>query len=129
MARRSSTASGGPLSVNDPRSPRPVSERFLNAAANAGIAREADYNDGELGGLLVQVTQRNGRRWSTADAFLRPARKRANLTVFTGAHALRRRAREGRASGVLFSAGGYPLTVHAEREVIIAAGALGRPSC
>ena len=93
----------GPLSVNDPRR-RACMERFLNAAANAGIAREADYNDGELGGLLgpghaAQRPALEHRRRLPA-----PARKRANLTVFTGAHALGRRARR-RASGVLFSAG------------------------
>ena len=75
---------GGPLNVADERSPRPLTERFLDAAERVGIPRISDYNGPEQdGAALAQVTQRNGRRWSTADAYLRPAQDRPNLEVVT----------------------------------------------
>ena len=73
---------GGPLRVEDQRSPRPLTGRFLAATEAAGIPRIDDYNGPEQdGAAMFQVTQRNGRRWSAADAFLRPALKRPNLEV------------------------------------------------
>jgi choline dehydrogenase len=79
-------AVGGPLRVEDERSPRPLTRQFLAAAEAAGIPRIDDYNGPEQDGAsLVQVTQRNGRRWSAADAYLKPARSRPNLEVVTGA--------------------------------------------
>jgi choline dehydrogenase-like flavoprotein len=79
-------AVGGPLNVADSRSPRPLTKRFIEAAEHVGIPQIADYNGPEQDGVSrVQVTQRNGKRWSTADGYLRPARKRPNLTVRTRA--------------------------------------------
>ena len=82
-------AVGGPLNVAEQRSPRPLDARFLAAAEAVGIPRIDDYNGPEQDGAsMFQVTQRGGRRWSTADAYLRPALGRPNLRVVTGAHAL-----------------------------------------
>src|SRR3954470_12181826 len=122
-------AVGGPLNVADARSPRPLTRRFLEAAERVGIPRVADYNGPEQDGAsLVQVTQRNGRRWSAADAYLRPALGRHNLEVRTGMHAARVALEGGRAVGVVLRDGrGREQTVRAEREVLLSAGAIGSP--
>src|SRR5919202_2577768 len=94
---------GGPLRVAVERSPRPLTARFLAAAEAAGIPRIADYNGPEQdGAALAQVTQHNGRRWSTNDAYLRPVRKRENLQIATGAMVERVRLTGGRATGVAY---------------------------
>lgn len=122
-------AVGGPLNVMDERSPRALTRRFLEAAEAVGIPRIADYNGPEQDGAsLVQVTQRNGRRWSTADAYLRPALDRPNLTVRTDAHVARVALEGDRAVGVVLrDARGREETVRAEREVLLSAGAIGSP--
>jgi choline dehydrogenase len=122
-------ATGGPLKVADERSPRPLTGRFLAAAEAAGIPRIADYNGPEQDGAsLAQVTQCNGKRWSTSDAYLRPVRDRENLRIVTGATAERIELRGERAAGVAYRDRlGRRRTAHAAREVILAAGALGSP--
>jgi choline dehydrogenase len=93
---------GGPLRVEDERSPRPLTRRFLSTAENYGIRYIDDYNGPEQdGAALSQVTQRNGKRWSTNDAYLRPVRDRSNLTVVTGTTATRVKIAGGRAVGVV----------------------------
>ena len=120
---------GGPLQVSDQRSPRPLSRRFVAAAEKHGIPANKDFNgDTQEGVGLAQVYQRNGRRWSNADAYLRPAAKRSNLTVETGAQATRVELTAGRASGVRYrDRRGREQTARAEREVILAAGAIASP--
>ena len=118
-------AVGGPLRVEDERSPRRLTGRFLAAAAAAGIPRIDDYNGPEQdGAALVQVTQRSGRRWSAADAYLRPAMSRPNLEVVTGGQASRIHLRDGRATAVSLLDG---RTLRAEREVILSAGTINSP--
>jgi choline dehydrogenase len=97
---------------------------LLESAAEAGVPRIADCNGAEQdGGVLVQTTIHRGRRWSAADAFLTPARKRPNLTVETKAHACRILIENGRATGVEYAQNDERRTARAEREVILAAGA------
>ncbi len=121
-------AVGGPLRVEDERSPRRLTAQFLESCAEAGIARVADYNGHEQdGAALVQVTQRNGRRWSTADAYLRPAKGRKNLRVISGAQVLGVELRGDRAAGVRYRRRGREQVVGAAREVILSAGALASP--
>jgi len=121
-------AAGGPLRVEDERSPRRLTADFLDSCAAAGIPRIADYNGPEQdGAALAQVTQRNGRRWSTADAYLRPARRRGNLTVISGAQVLGVELAQGRASGVRYRRRGREHTASAQREVVLSAGAIGSP--
>ena len=122
-------ATGGPLRVEDARSPRPLTGRFLAACEEAGIPRIDDYNGPEQDGAsLVQVTQRKGRRWSAADAYLRPAQKRSNLEVVTGALVSGVEITNGTATGVRYSRRrGGERVARAEREVILAAGAIGSP--
>lgn len=120
--------SGGPLNVMDLRSPNPYGTRFIEAAQQAGIAHNPDFNGAtQEGAGPYQVTQKNGERWSAARAFLEPARGRHNLAVFT--HTLARRiVFEGsRAAGVEAERQGQPLMLRAAREVILAAGALQSP--
>jgi choline dehydrogenase len=122
-------AVGGPLNVADERSPRALTRRFLEAAQHVGIPRIADYNGPEQDGAsLCQVTQKNGRRWSTADAYLRPAQDRPNLEVRTGGHVVRIELEGDRATGVrVRDKRGREEVVRADREVLLCAGAIGSP--
>ena len=120
---------GGPLRVSEQRSPRPLDRRLLAASEAAGIPRIADYNGPEQDGVsMFQVTQRNGRRFSAADAFLRPVRARPNLEIRTGATVLGVELEGERAVGVRLRSGrdGVEL-VRADREVLLSAGAIGSP--
>ena len=77
---------GGPLRVEDQRSPSAFAKAFVEAAAAVGLPRNVDSNGAEQDGVgLFQVTQRRGRRWSAADAYLRPALHRPGLEVVTQA--------------------------------------------
>src|SRR5258706_3858454 len=77
---------GGPLNVADPVFRHPLSELFLEAATAAGLAHNDDFNGAKQEGCgFYQLTQKNGARWSTAAAYLRPALERPTLTVITGA--------------------------------------------
>jgi choline dehydrogenase len=89
---------GGPLRVEDPRYSHPLSHAWLEAALDSGLPANDDFNGAEQDGAgSLQLTQRRARRWSAADAYLRPAAARPNLTVETGAlvtrHAPPRRTR------------------------------------
>ena len=120
---------GGELRVSEQRSPRPLDRALLDASVAAGIPRIADYNGPEQDGVaMFQVTQKNGVRWSAADAFLRPALKRPNLTVVTGALVTGVELSGSRATGVRYQdKRGRSQVARAEREVILAAGAIGSP--
>ena len=122
-------AVGGPLNVAEQRSPRPLDAKFLAAAEAIGIPRIDDYNGPEQDGAsMFQVTQKGGRRWSTADAYLRPALGRDNLRVVTGAHVLGLEIEAGSVTGVRYARRARPArTARAEREVILAAGSIGSP--
>ena len=121
--------SGGPLRVSEQRSPRPINRRFLAAAAAAGIPNIADYNGPEQDGASVfQVTQRNGQRFSAADAFLRPALARPNLELATGTLVLGLELDGDRAIGVRVRRGGRGQElVRAAHEVLLCAGAINTP--
>ena len=120
---------GGPLRVSEQRSPRPMCRGLLEACAAAGIPRITDYNGPEQDGAsMFQVTQRNGRRWSTADAFLRPVLGRPNLDVRVNATVLGLELDGNRAIGVRLRRGrGGDEVVRAGREVVLCAGAIGSP--
>jgi choline dehydrogenase-like flavoprotein len=121
--------SGGEMRISDQRSPRPLDRRLIEASAATGIPRIDDYNGPEQDGVsMFQVHQKDGRRWSAADAFLRPAAKRANLEVVTGATVIALELDGARATGVRYrTKRGAETTARAEREVILAAGAIGSP--
>ncbi len=119
---------GGPLNVADLRSPNPFARLFIEAAQQAGIAFNPDFNGPTQEGCgPYQVTQKTGERWTVARAYLEPARSRRNLTVLTRAHA-RRIVFEGRrAVGVALDRDGSEHIARAEREVILSAGSLQSP--
>jgi choline dehydrogenase-like flavoprotein len=120
---------GGELRVSEQRSPRAdVDRRLIEACVAAGIPRIADYNGPEQDGVaMAQVTQRDGRRWSCADAFLRPALKRPNLDLISRATVVGLELEGGRATGVRYRRRGRGRVAGAGREVILAAGAIGSP--
>ena len=118
----------GPLCVSDLRYVNPLTRAFLAAAEELGIPNNPDFNGAQQEGAgLNQVTQRNGRRHSAADAFLKPALRRSNLTVLTGAHATRVLLEGNRATGVEYRSHGATNTAAAAREVILAGGAVNSP--
>ncbi len=94
----------------------------MNAAAEEG----SNTLPGEGMGY-VRSTVKDGRRWSAADAFLRPAMRRGNLTVISGALVEKVLTKGGRATGVAFRVKGQPQTAMAAREVILSAGAVNSP--
>lgn len=119
---------GGPLNVAPQRSPRKLTDLMVGACRAAGYPFDADYNDGDPAGVsLCEVTQKNGRRWSTADAFLRPAIGRPNLEVASGVTALGLEFDGERVRGVKLAGKAPSATVRAREEVILAAGAIGSP--
>src|SRR5262245_61016981 len=121
-------AVGGPLRVQDLRSPNAVSHSILEAMVQSGIPRNEDLNGADqLGVAFNQVCQSGGSRWTTADAFLTPARHRPNLEVLTDTHVLRVRLEGRRAVGVDVEREGRLEFLRAEREVILSAGAVNTP--
>jgi len=119
---------GGPLRVEDLRSPHPWTRAVVQSAVAAGYPRNDDFNGATQEGVgQYQVTQKRGRRWSSADAYLHPAERRPNLTVRTGALTTRVLISGGRATGVEYRSGGRVHTVHATREVVLSGGAVNSP--
>ncbi|MFI8974594.1 GMC family oxidoreductase [Nocardia asteroides] len=119
--------SQGPLHVQRQRSPRASTHAYLEAARQAGYELEAPNRPAPNGFSQTMVTQRDGRRWSTADAYLHPAMKRANLTVRAGALATRVLFDGTKATGVEYLQDGQTHTVTADREVILCGGAVNSP--
>jgi choline dehydrogenase len=121
----------GELYVSAPNDPHELSRLWVAAAAEVGVRTNPDYNGkDQIGASLCQVTQKNGERWSAADAFLHPNLSRPNLHVLTHAHVTRIVFNERKeAVGVAFkrSKTGEEAHVHADREVILCAGAVGSP--
>jgi choline dehydrogenase len=119
---------GGPLRVEEEHSPRAMTKRIVDACAAHGIPWSRDYNGPEQDGLsMVQVTQRNGARFSCADAFLKPAADRANLEVRTGVQVLGLELDGTRVTGVRYARRGKVEVVRPEAEVILSAGAIQSP--
>jgi choline dehydrogenase-like flavoprotein len=118
----------GELNVADLRGPNPLDSIFLQAAAQAGLPPNPDFNGpAQDGAGLYQVTQKNGRRFSAARAFLDAAKSRPNLTILTGAHATRILTEAGRATGVEAQTPTGLQRLTARREVILCGGAVNSP--
>ncbi|WP_022697153.1 GMC family oxidoreductase [Euryhalocaulis caribicus] len=121
-------ATGGPLRVQDIQPINPISELFIQAAAELQYPLNADFNGARQDGFgIYQVTQKGPRRWSAADAFLRPALERENLTVITDALTHRVRLDGKRATGVVAEIEGAPAEITARKEVILSGGAINSP--
>ncbi|MGW2153109.1 GMC family oxidoreductase [Nonomuraea sp. NPDC001699] len=115
----------GPLYVSELRSPNVTTAAFLRACEELGLTRLDELNGRSNEGCCpTPVTQNRGRRWSAADAYLRPAAARPNLTVLTGAGVDRVVFEGARAVGIEHSGG---TLVRAAKEVVLSAGAIGSP--
>ncbi len=115
----------GTLHVSNPRHRHPLSEAFVKAAIEAGIPFNPDFNGSEQEGVgFYQTTTRNGRRWSSAQAFLREAEKRSNVTVLTERRVARILFQGKRATGVELLDG---TRFTATKEVALTAGAIATP--
>lgn len=118
----------GPLAVSNSRSMHPLVDRLVQAGVEAGFERNDDFNgQSQFGVGRYQVTQRHGARWSAAQAYLHPASHRSNLQVFTKAPARGIEFDGRQARRVLVQQYGEELTLVAEREIILSAGAYGSP--
>ena len=119
---------GGEWRVEEPRTGWEILDAFQRACADFGLAPTPDFNDGDNEGTgKFMVNQRRGMRWTAADAFLKPARNRANLTVMTHAQARRILFDGARAAALEIRLKGQPARVEVEGELILAAGAIGSP--
>ncbi|MGE2815876.1 GMC family oxidoreductase [Mycobacterium heidelbergense] len=121
----------GPLQISRQRSPRPATAAWLAATRECGFPPAQPNSPRPEGFCETVVTQHRGTRFSIADAYLKPAMRRKNLTVLTGATATRVLFDGPRAVGVEFRRGGrqhdQPCVAHARREVVLCGGAINSP--
>lgn len=119
---------GGPLTVSDPTQPHPLCDAFIEAAVANGVPANPDFNgERQEGAGYFQNTMRNGRRCSTAVAYINPARKRRNLRIETHAHATSIVFDGKQATGVVFRQKRGEKYAEAGREVILCGGAINSP--
>ncbi|WP_112324321.1 GMC family oxidoreductase [Oceanibium sediminis] len=119
---------GGPWKVSKQRLSWDILEAVQEGAKEFGIMPRADFNDGDNEGSgFFEVNQKNGVRWNTAKGFLRPAMRRPNLRVLTGAHSDRLILDGRRVRGVRFRRKGQVFEARARAEVLLAAGAINSP--
>jgi len=119
----------GPLAVNNGNNMQnPLYRAFIEAGQEAGYMKTDDYNGRQQEGFgPMHMTVKNGVRWSTANAYLKPALQRPNLEVITGALSQRILLDDKRASGVEFTRDGSKQSLSARREVILSAGPIASP--
>jgi choline dehydrogenase len=135
--KRSETAVGRDPAYRGTRGPMLVSpvdrttadaQAFHAAVVEAGYPATRDINGADqVGAFWYDLNVVDGRRQSSADAYLRPAMARPNLRVVTDATAYRLTIEAGRCTGVEYTVGGEPHSAAADREVIVAAGVIGSP--
>ena len=119
----------GPLIVEDLRSPDPMLEQYIAAGAELGIPENRDFNGAFQEGIgAYQTTMSNGRRWSAADAYLKPAMGRKNLRVVTNAEVESIEFAGKIARQVVFRGGDDREPVGVGEKLILCAGAIGTPA-
>ncbi len=119
---------GGLLNVAEMREDHEICDAFIAAGGAEGWPRNPDYNNGHQEGFgYFQVTQKNGRRWSTARAFLNPARARPNLTIEIDAQCTGLILEGKRCVGVRFRQHGQAREARCHGEVVLSAGAVQSP--
>ncbi len=120
--------SGGEWKVSRQRLTWEILEAVQEGAKEFGVEPRPDFNDGtNEGSGFFEVNQKDGVRWNTAKGFLKPALKRPNLRVLTHAETRNILLEGKRAVGVAFTCKGQEMTVRAEKEVLLAAGAINSP--
>jgi choline dehydrogenase len=124
--------SGGPWRVEKQRLSWQILDAFRDAAEQTGIQKVDDFNRGDNAGCgYFDVNQKRGIRWNTAKAYLKPISGRPNLTIMTGCHVERLliEKSDGGAvcKGVIFTGGGAQYTATANKETLLAAGAVNSP--
>ncbi len=120
----------GPLYVSKSSTPNPIYSAAIEAGRQAGYKVTADFNGFQQEGWgPYQLTIRDGQRWSAARAYLHPAMARPNLTCITGARTSKIIIENGRATGVEYvdAKSGAKTVVHADKEVLLSAGAVQSP--
>ena len=106
----------------------PLHEAWMKAGEQAGYVRTGDYNGYRQEGFdRMSMTVKDGVRWSTANAYLRPALSRKNLSLETHARVMRLVFEGRRAVGVVYRQGNQEFTVRARREVILSGGPINSP--
>jgi choline dehydrogenase len=119
---------GGEWRVERPRISWPILDAVREAAAQVGIPKVSDFNNGDNEGSdYFEVNQKRGRRWSAARGFLKPVLSRPNLELVANAHVERLLVENGRAVAVSYILGGASFQARADGEIILAAGAIGTP--
>lgn len=121
--------SGGPLHISVGRGPDPLCQEIIRAGVSAGLRELQDINESDDPRIgFATATIKNGRRVSAADAFLKPARRRENLTVLTNTTVRRLIVENDRAVGIhVTTADGSPTEFRADREIVCALGSVGSP--
>jgi choline dehydrogenase-like flavoprotein len=118
----------GPLRVSEPRFRHPLSQAFVQAAQQAGLRGNADFNGAEQAGVgFYQTTTFNGERGSTSATYLAAVRQDDKLGIRTGVEVTRLVVENGRAVGVDFIEGGQVQRARCARDVLVCAGALSSP--
>ena len=119
---------GGPLTVSDQPRRYELADRVVAAAIEAGLPPNDDFNGARQEGAgYFQSTTGKSRRWSTATAYLRPARNRASLVVRPNAQATRVVIENGTATGVTYISGGISRSARSRGEVIVCGGVFNSP--
>ncbi|MSP77182.1 MAG: choline dehydrogenase [Rhodospirillaceae bacterium] len=123
-----SRGKGGLLNVADMSETHELCDAFIDAAEASGFPKNKDYNNGNQEGFgYYQVTMKNGKRWSSARAFLDPARGRPNLKIETDALVAKVVLEGKRAVGVAYSVGGQAREARCNREVVVSCGSVQSP--
>ena len=118
----------GPLNVTAPSTQGPLTEAFLEACEQAGFLRSEDTNGFQQEGFgTMEQSVHQGRRWNTANAYLKPARSRPNLTIRTRCFTTRILLEGTRANGVEVVTGGRVEKIRVSREVILSGGSINSP--
>lgn len=118
----------GPVGTEYAKTKDPIFDAWIEAAKAVGLPVTEDYNGPQpIGFSKGQYTIRNGRRSSSANAFLKPARGRSNLTVVTRAHATRILMNGTAAAGIEYLRKGKTVSAEADREVILSGGVFNTP--
>ncbi|MEO0385982.1 MAG: GMC family oxidoreductase N-terminal domain-containing protein, partial [Pseudomonadota bacterium] len=118
----------GPMRLEDSPWGSAMTDVFRDAAIELGIGTTADRNgENPIGFDLWETIFPNGRRWNSEHGYLRPARKRENLTVITEAHVTRINFEGRRAVSVSYTKDGVGQEIAAGKEILLCAGAIGSP--